>query len=54
MKKYIDMMMAKWFCCHEWKEMDKCEIYEDGHELPYKVTFTYVCTKCGKFQQIDS
>lgn len=53
----IKQILNKWFCCHEWKFIEKI-IYDEfdiaGFEskLPIKSKWYFVCKKCGKIKQV--
>lgn len=45
MKKLIISLLNKWMCMHDWKLLSERRSY---------TSFTYCCTKCGKFKKIKS
>lgn len=49
MKRLVDAMIKKWFCCHEWKFI--CEGVMDLEDGFYTVRY-YYCKKCGKHKII--
>ena len=54
MKKYFDIIITKWFCCHEWDLTEEIKVYDgDNAKYPYKRKYTYICKKCGKFKMFS-
>ena len=56
MKRLVDAIIKKWFCCHEWEflfERDVEEVYDWGDSGSY-TTRHYFCKKCGKYKKIKS
>lgn len=56
MKRLIDAIIKKWFCCHEWELTDKrrVEVVDDFGDSSYYTVFHYFCKKCGKHRKIKS
>lgn len=49
--KYLDMIMNKLFCLHDWEE--GAELFIQGDLKSYRV-YHFCCKKCGKFKRIKS
>lgn len=56
MKRLIDAIIKKWFCCHEWELVDerRVEVVDDFGDSSYYTVFHYFCKKCGKHRKIKS
>lgn len=53
MKELIKQIISKKFCHHEWKLEKEVTVYEkDSSKRPVKVTYIYICSKCGDFNKI--
>lgn len=51
--KFLDKIIQKWFCCHEWEERKLIqEYYDDKSIRPIRVHCIYICKKCGKIKTI--
>lgn len=52
MKRLIDAIIKKWFCCHKWELIIEDEVSCNGHKS--YVMFHFVCKKCGKYKRVKS
>lgn len=52
MKRLIDAIIKKLFCCHEWKFLFGEEVRNDFGSI-YHVSH-YFCKKCGKYKRIKT
>ena len=53
MLDFINNLIAKWSCSHDWEELKEISTYESSaSSRPYKRTYLYRCKKCGKFKKI--
>jgi hypothetical protein len=53
MKKFIEELLQKLTCCHNWEERGTYRKYEDGYsKLPWEIEKIYICKKCGKIKTI--
>ena len=52
MKRLIDAIIKKWFCCHEWEFQ-----YKENVEVGFDGRFCvhhYFCKKCGKYKRVKT
>lgn len=56
MKRLIDAIIKKWFCCHEWEFLfeRKVEVVDDWGDSSWYTVYHYFCKKCGKYKKIKS
>lgn len=56
MKRLIDAIIKKWFCCHEWEFLfeRKVEVVDDWGDSSWYTVRHYFCKKCGKYKKIKS
>lgn len=52
MKRLIDAIIKKWFCCHEWIYLYD-DVVKDDFGGTHNISH-YLCHKCGKFKRIKS
>lgn len=54
MKKIIDSILNKYFCCHNWEIFHKYETFatDNTDELPTRTIIHILCTKCGKIKKL--
>lgn len=51
--KFLDKIIQKWFCCHEWEEHKLIEEYDNDKSIrPNTIHCIYICKKCGKIKTI--
>lgn len=51
----IKNLFKKLFCCHEWEQVRRINVYKDDDKesLPVRFILLYCCKKCGKFKKIE-
>lgn len=56
MKRLIDAIIRKWFCCHEWELVEKrlVEERDEFGDSSFYTVFHYFCKKCGKYMKFKS
>lgn len=56
MKRLIDAIIKKWFCCHEWEYLfeRRVEAVDDWGDRSWYTVRHYFCKKCGKYKKIKS
>ena len=53
MWKAIVMLITKWGCHHQWECEHTMQVFAHSDDpMPRKTVGTYICKKCGKFNQI--
>lgn len=51
--KWLNELLSKWSCHHEWEFEHQNEVYNNENDkFPYKIKKLYICKKCGKFKKI--
>ena len=52
MKELIKQIISKKFCHHEWQLEKEIDTYKEHSKRPVRVTYLYICSKCGDFKKI--
>lgn len=47
-KEQIIELFKKVNCCHEWEKYYVTRTFGDSGDLPFEITHTLICKKCGK------
>ena len=51
---FLADLLSKASCHHEWYVHDETKTFEGPtSSLPYKITQTLICKKCGKIKKIE-
>lgn len=47
--KFLDKIIQKWFCCHEWKERHVIKEYDNDKSIrPHTIHCVYICKNMVK------
>lgn len=54
-KEQIIELLKKKCCRHEWEQYNVQRVFEnESDSMPYKITHTLICKKCGKIKQFKT